>query len=81
MARGRAGDHKGPPIGIKLSDLTMSSFAALRIWFDGAARSFAALRMTGLHLAGGEELSRAFEPCLKILAWICDGARGADNEV
>ncbi len=29
-----------------------------------AARSFAALRMTGLDLAGAEELSRAFEPCL-----------------
>src|SRR5712671_5266593 len=29
-----------------------------------AARSFAALRMTGLDLAGGEELSRSFEPCL-----------------
>ncbi len=27
-------------------------------------RSFAALRMTGLDLAGGKELSRAFEPCL-----------------
>ena len=27
-------------------------------------RSFAALRMTGLDLAGGEELSSAFEPCL-----------------
>src|SRR5216683_362666 len=29
-----------------------------------AARSFAALRMTGLDLAVGEELSRSFEPCL-----------------
>ena len=31
-----------------------------------AARSFAALRMTGLDLAGAEELSSAFEPCLMI---------------
>ena len=31
-----------------------------------AARSFASLRMTGLDLAGGEKLSRAFEPCLKM---------------
>src|SRR5260370_35067076 len=30
-----------------------------------AARSFAALRMTGLDLAVDEELSRAFEPCLR----------------
>jgi hypothetical protein len=29
-----------------------------------AARSFAALRMTGLDLAGGEELPRSCEPCL-----------------
>jgi hypothetical protein len=29
-----------------------------------AARSFAALRMTGLGLSVGEELSRSFEPCL-----------------
>jgi len=39
------GGHKGPPIGINLSDLTLSSFAALRIWLDGAARCFAALSM------------------------------------
>src|SRR5260370_199196 len=32
-----------------------------------AARSFAALRMTGRDLAGGEELSLAFEPCLNKL--------------
>src|SRR5260370_19693438 len=30
-----------------------------------AARSFAALRMTGPDLAGGEALASAFEPCLK----------------
>ena len=59
------GDRKGRPIDINLSDLPMLSFASLRIWLDGAARSFAALRMTGLGLAVGEELSRAFEPCLR----------------
>ncbi len=34
-----------------------------------ADRSFAALRMTELDLAGGEELSRAFEPWLKMVEW------------
>ncbi len=29
------GDHQGPPIGINLSDLTLSSFAALRVSLDG----------------------------------------------
>src|SRR5439155_16567707 len=29
-----------------------------------AARSFASLRMTGLDLAGGVDLSSSFEPCL-----------------
>jgi len=45
-------------IGINLSDLTMSSWAQRRIWFDGAARCFAeftlseanGLSMTELHL-------------------------------
>src|SRR5260221_4448194 len=31
-----------------------------------AERSFASLRMTGLTLSVGEELSRSFEPCLKV---------------
>ncbi len=31
-----------------------------------AQRCFAALSMTGLDLAGGEELSSSFEPCLNI---------------
>src|SRR5260370_927969 len=38
-----------------------------------AQRSFAALRMTGLDLAGGEKLSHAFEPCLK---YIIGGGHG-----
>src|SRR5260221_14231973 len=32
-----------------------------------AERSFASLRMTGLTLSVGEELSRSFEPCLKTI--------------
>src|SRR5216683_1652212 len=34
-----------------------------------ADRYLAALRMTGLDLAGGEELSRSFEPCLMCIIW------------
>ncbi|SRR5258706_3916765 len=34
-----------------------------------AERSFASLRMTGLTLSVGEELSRSFEPCLISIIW------------
>jgi hypothetical protein len=57
--------------------VTLSPYASLRVnsakgLAREAERSFAALRacpersegMTGLGLAGGEDLSRSFEPCL-----------------
>ncbi len=44
-----------------------------------AARSFAALRMTGLDLAVGEELSRAFEPCLNKLIETLEHPAKADK--
>src|SRR5258708_1235968 len=60
-----------------LSRAAARSFRALRMTagtdrkpgclLTTVARSFATLRMTGLDLAGGEELSRAFEPCLSFL--------------
>ncbi len=59
-----------------IRSLRVNSAKGLARW---AKRSFASLRMTGLDLAGGEELSSAFEPCLKFLTWILDGARGADK--
>src|SRR5260370_65306 len=46
---------------LEIMPVTLSAAKGLS---RAAARSFAALRMTGLDLAGGEELSRAFEPCL-----------------
>ena len=44
-----------------------------------AARSFASLRMTGLDLAGGEELSSAFEPCLNKLTGRAEQPAKADK--
>jgi hypothetical protein len=43
------------------------------------ARSFASLRVTGLDLAGAEELSRAFEPCLTLLISIAEQPAKADK--
>jgi len=37
--------------------------------------------VTGLDLAGAEELSRAFEPCLNKLSGIAEQPAKADNEV
>src|SRR5258708_32427426 len=46
---------------VELMPLTLSEAKGLS---RAAARSFASLRSAGLDLAGGEELSRSFEPCL-----------------
>jgi hypothetical protein len=56
---------------LELLPVTLSTFASLSVnSAKGLARrtkrSFAALRMTGLDLAVGEELSSAFEPCLNV---------------
>ena len=40
---------------------------------------FASLRVTGLDLAGAEELSRAFEPCLTLLISIAEHPAKADK--
>jgi hypothetical protein len=44
----------------------MSRLRAAKGLVREAERCFAALSMTGLDLAGAEELSSSFEPCLTI---------------
>jgi hypothetical protein len=48
----------------RLNSHTVSRLRAAKGLSRAAARSFAALRMTGLELPADEELSSAFEPCL-----------------
>ncbi len=63
----------------RLNSHTVSRLRAAKGLSQSAARSFAALRMTGLDLAGAEELSRAFEPCLTLLISIAEHPAKADK--
>jgi len=53
-----------------LNSHTVSRLRAAKGLAREADRSFASLRMTGLDLAGGENLSHSFEPCLKPINWL-----------
>src|SRR5258708_23900682 len=63
----------------RLNSHTVSRLHEAKGLSQSAARSFAALRMTWLDLAGDEELSRAFESCLTLLISLAEHPAKADK--